>query len=71
MASSFNSVDNDKQIHDLQMILEITNLMTLETNLDALLKTTMEGATRMLDADVSSIFLCDYENNEFYSWFIQ
>lgn len=71
MTSSFNAVNNDKQIHDLQVILEITNLMTLETNLDALLKTTMEGATRMLNADVSSIFLCDYDNNEFYSRFIQ
>lgn len=61
----------DKQVHDLQEILEITNRMAQEKNLDALLKIIMEGVTRLLDADLSSLFLCDYENNEFYSRFVQ
>jgi len=61
----------NKQVHDLQEILEIANRMAQEKNLDALLKIIMEGVTRLLDADLSSLFLCDYENNEFYSRFVQ
>ncbi len=61
----------NKQVHDLQEILEIANRMAQEKNLDALLKIIMEGVTRLLDADLSSLLLCDYENNEFYSRFVQ
>jgi hypothetical protein len=44
----------NKQVHDLQEILEIANRMAQEKNLDALLKIIMEGVTRLLDADLSS-----------------
>jgi HD-GYP domain-containing protein (c-di-GMP phosphodiesterase class II) len=71
MTQLFNTQTPDKQVHDLQEILEITNLMAQEKNLDALLKIIMEGVTRLLDADLSSLFLCDYETNEFYSRFVQ
>ena len=70
MISLFNTTDTDKLIRDLQMILEITNRMAAEKNLDSLLKIIMEGVTKVLDADVSSLFLCDYENNELYSRFV-
>jgi HD-GYP domain-containing protein (c-di-GMP phosphodiesterase class II) len=72
MNSSYNNtVETDKQVRDLQVVLEITNIMAAEKNLDSLLRIIMEGATRVLNADVSSLFLCDYETNEFYSRFIQ
>ncbi|WDP83799.1 MAG: GAF domain-containing protein [Desulfobacter sp.] len=71
MTTLSGAPDVEKQVHDLHEILEITNRMAVEKNLDLLLKIIMEGATRVLNADVSSIFLCDYGNNEFYSRFIQ
>lgn len=71
MTSIFSKEDIDKQVQDLHVILDITNLMGVERSLDSLLKVLMEGATRVLDADVSSIFLCDYEHNEFFSRYIQ
>ncbi len=71
MASLLNSVESDKQAQDLKAILELTNLMGVEKNLDSLLKVIMEGTTKVLNADVSSIFLCDYEHDEFYSRYIQ
>ncbi|MCG8687779.1 MAG: GAF domain-containing protein [Desulfobacterales bacterium] len=63
--------DIEKQIRDLHEILDITSKMAIEKNLDSLLKIIMEGATRVLNADVGSILLCDYENNEFFSRYIQ
>ncbi len=71
MTSLSDAPDIEKQVHDLHEILEITKIMAGEKSLDILLKVIMEGATRVLDADASSIFLCDYESNEFYSRFIQ
>ena len=63
--------DIEKQVSDLHEILEITQAMAGEKRLDRLLKVIMEGATRVLGADVSSIFLCDHDTGEFYSRFIQ
>lgn len=63
--------DLEKQTRDLQRILEITSLMAAERSLDALLRITMEGASKILDADTTSIFLCDFTTNELYSRFIQ
>ncbi len=45
--------------------------MAAEKRLEYLLSLIMNGASRVLDADVSSIFLCDYTHNELYSRFIQ
>ncbi|MCP3871884.1 MAG: GAF domain-containing protein [Desulfobacteraceae bacterium] len=71
MASILNTVGSDKQVHDLTVILELNTLMAAEKNLDSLLKVIMDGTTKVLNADVSSIFLCDHVHNEFYSRYIQ
>ena len=71
MTSLSDGPDVEKQVHDLHEILEITKVMAGEKSIDVLLKAIMEGATRVLGADASSIFLCDYENREFFSRFIQ
>ena len=69
MAASDNA--SEKQTRDLHRILEITSLMAAEQSLDALLRVIMEGASKILDADTTSIFLCDFNTNELYSRFIQ
>lgn len=71
MTLLFDTVDVEKQVHDLHIILEITQRMSVEKRLDSLLEIIMEGAKQVVDADVSSIFLCDYETNEFYSRYVQ
>lgn len=61
----------EQQTRDLHRILEITTHMAAEKTLDSLLRTIMEGASRLIDADATSIFLCDYNTRELYSRFIQ
>lgn len=63
--------DFEKQTRDLHRILELTSRMAAEQSLDALLRVTMEGASKILDADTTSIFLCDFDTHELYSRFIQ
>ena len=63
--------DLEKQTRDLHRILELTSRMAAERSLDALLRITMEGASQILDADTTSIFLCDFATGELYSRFIQ
>ena len=63
--------DLEKQTRELHRILELTSMMAAERSLDALLRIIMEGASQILDADTTSIFLCDFNTGELYSRFIQ
>lgn len=57
----------ERRIQDLTEILKIARALTAEKNLDDLLQLIIESATRVLDADRSSLFLVDENTEELYS----
>ena len=57
----------EKKIRDLEFILELSRAMTREKDIDNLLNFIMDVATRMMDADRSSLFLVDFETGELWS----
>lgn len=57
----------ERRVQDLTEILKIARSLTAEKNLDELLHLIIESATRVMDADRSSLFLVDEEKQELYS----
>jgi sigma-B regulation protein RsbU (phosphoserine phosphatase) len=59
--------DLQKQLHDLQKVLDITRSMAAETDVDALLRLIVECGMELMDAERATIFLYDREQNQLYS----
>jgi phosphoserine phosphatase len=59
--------DLQKQLHDLQRVLDITRSMAAETDVDALLRLIVECGMELMDAERATIFLYDREQNQLYS----
>jgi len=57
----------DKQLRDLQRILEISRSMVAAADLDALLRLIIERSMELLDAERATLFLYDAPRNELYS----
>ena len=62
---------DDKRIADLEELLEIARALTAERDIGALLEKIMNAATRMLDAERSSLYLHDAERGEIYTTIAQ
>ncbi len=58
---------NIKEINDLKALLELSKMLSKETSLDSLLQTIISSATKVMNADRSTLFLYDEENNELRS----
>ena len=59
--------DADRNVHDLEKLLEIVRAMTVEKDLDRLLSLIISSTTDVLDAERSSLFLYDEKTKELYS----
>ena len=55
------------RLRDLETVLEISKAITAEKDLDRLLGMILNGATQLLRADRSSLFLVDEKRGELYS----
>lgn len=60
-------VETQKRARDLETILEVARAMSAEKDLDTLLQIIMSAATRLVDADRSSLFMIDEQRKELYS----
>ncbi len=59
--------DLGTRLHDLETLLEISKAITAEKDLDRLLGIILGGASKLLRADRSSLFLVDEARGELYS----
>jgi serine phosphatase RsbU (regulator of sigma subunit) len=57
----------EKRISDLEAVLEISKVMAVEKDLDALLDLIIERATAVMDAERTSLYLVDHEKNELWT----
>jgi sigma-B regulation protein RsbU (phosphoserine phosphatase) len=57
----------ERRIQDLTLILEVSRSITAEKNLDQLLHLITTSATKVMDADRSSLFLVDEKGKELFS----
>lgn len=62
-----NEISVEKQIQDILVIMEISHLMGIEKSMDSLLQVIMSGTTKVLNAERSTLFLCDDDTKELYS----
>jgi sigma-B regulation protein RsbU (phosphoserine phosphatase) len=62
---------DEKRIADLEELLEIARALTAERDIDKLLEQIMNAATRMLEADRSSLYLYDPGAGEIYTTIAQ
>jgi len=56
-----------EQVNKYRVLLDIVRVMSAETNLDRLLELIMQEATRVVEADRSTLFLLDRERGELWS----
>lgn len=63
-ASSVQSVISDQQ---MRMVLEVSRMLAIPTDLDLLLKRVTEICCALLECEISSIFLYDPRKNELWS----
>ncbi len=56
-----------EQVGKYRILLDIVRVMSAETNLDRLLELIMQEATRVVEADRSTLFLLDREKGELWS----
>lgn len=61
------SIDAERQIRNLNTLLEVSKAMAIEVQLDNLLQVIMEKTTEVMEADRSSLFLYDESRNELWS----
>ena len=57
----------EKKISDLEAVLEISKVMAVEKNLDALLDLIIEKTVKVMDAERTSLYLVDREKNELWT----
>ncbi|MCP4536691.1 MAG: SpoIIE family protein phosphatase [Chloroflexi bacterium] len=57
----------EKRISDLEAVLEISKVMAVEKNLDALLDLIIEKTVKVMDAERTSLYLVDHEKNELWT----
>lgn len=57
----------EKKLRNLQALLEVSKAMGSEVHLDSLLNLILDKATDVMEAERSSLFLYDAENNELWS----
>ena len=58
---------SDGRMHKLQSLLEVAKAMTVEKDLEALLRLVVDEAVKMVEADRASLFLVDRERGEMWS----
>ncbi len=58
---------HQKQVRDLQAVLEVSRAMNAERDINQLLRLIVSETTRVMDADRSSLFLVDADTSELYS----
>ncbi|MDA0838070.1 MAG: SpoIIE family protein phosphatase [Planctomycetota bacterium] len=64
---STKSTSEEKQIRELNALIELSGAMAHELELDALLLTIVRKTTEIMQADRSSLFLYDSKTNELWS----
>ena len=67
MPPASEPVELARRVEKLTAILDVAKAMTVQRDLDRLLSLILEAATRVVDADRSSIFIVDRERHELWT----
>ncbi|MGC4121357.1 MAG: HD domain-containing phosphohydrolase [Myxococcales bacterium] len=67
MVSGSDPVELTRRVEKLSAILDVAKAMTVQRDLDRLLELILEAATRVVDADRSSIFIIDREKKQLWT----
>lgn len=60
-------VSTDKKLRDLQELLEISKAMSVEKDIDRLIDLIVNAANRVMEAERSSLYIYDAENDELWT----
>lgn len=67
MPQSHTPAEQEKRLRDLESLLEVVKALAVEKDLDRLLHLIIEQTTRVMDAERSSLYLYDEEQNQIWT----